>query len=200
MKGALIKAGYGLYVLSVKDDKKDNACIVNTFLQVTSAAPFDCVVAVSKLNYTHDILLGTRKLNLSVLTVDTPFEIYERFGLSSGRESDKFDGYKGIDRSTNGLYYLTEYTNAYMSLEVIGTEDFGSHTLFRVRLTDGEVLSDAESVTYAYYYRFVKKTPNSNITTGYRCIVCNYVWQGESLPDDFVCPLCKHGADSFVKL
>jgi len=195
---ALFKISYGLYVLSTKENGKDNACIVDAFSQVTSTEPFMCVVNVNKQNFTHDMLTNTKKFNLSVLTKDAPFELFERFGLQSGREKNKFEGYGGkVSRSGNGLLYFTENTNAFMSFDVTGTSDFGTHTMFTAKLTESDVLSSDESVTYSYYREFIKPGPQAK--AGWVCSVCGYVYEGEVLPEDYICPLCKAGAAAFVR-
>ena len=196
---ALFKIGYGLYVLSAQDGGKDNACISNTFLQVTSAEPFVCVITVNKQNLTHGMILNSKKFNLSVLTEKAPFEIYKRFGYQSGKNADKFAGLKGLSRSLNGLYCLTEYANAFLSCRVTNTADFGTHTMFIAELTESAVLSNDNGVTYAYYQQFVKPKPGAAKIQGYRCAVCNYFYEGETLPPDFICPICKHVVSDFVR-
>ncbi|MCL2061980.1 MAG: flavin reductase [Firmicutes bacterium] len=200
MNEALFKIGYGLYVLSAHEGGKDNACIANTFIQVTSAEPFVCLITVNKQTLTHDMIKNTGKFNLSVLTENAPFDIYKRFGYQSGKKADKFSGIKSVARSKNGLLYLTENTNAFLSCTVTGAADYGTHTLFTAQLTESAVLSDAESVTYAYYQRHIKPKPAAAAKKGYRCVICNYIYEGEPLPPDYICPICKHGAADFVKL
>ena len=197
---ALFKASYGVYLLSAKDDEKDNACIINTFLQVTSKTPAGCLISVNKQNYTNEMIARTRQFNLSVLTVETPFELLKRFGYQSGRTVDKFKDFAGYTRSENGLIYLTDYANAFLSLEVLEMIDFDTHTLFTARLAESRTLNPNESMTYDYYQRNVKPQPQSVKTSGYRCSVCGYVYEGEPLPPDFICPVCKHGAEVFVKI
>ena len=196
----LFKVGYGLYVLTAADGGKDNGCIINTVLQVTSSAPFVGVIAVNKQNHTHGMIMNSKEFNVSILTEDTPFEVFERFGFQSGRTADKFLGYGNVGRSKNGIVYLPQYTNAYLSFKVIDTIDFGSHTVFKAEITDGEVLGETASVTYAYYQNHIKPKPNTVGKTGYRCNICGYVYEGEFLPDDFICPLCKHGVKDFIKV
>ena len=195
---ALYKASYGLYLLSAKDGKQDNGCIINTFLQITSNAPFVCVISVNKQNFTNQIISKTRKFNLSTLTVETPFEILKHFGYQSGRSVDKFVDFTNFTRSANGLACLTGYANAFLSFDVLEVMDFDSHTVFKSILTECETLSNKESMTYDYYLQNVK--PKSQIAEkqGYRCNICGYVYEGEMLPPDFVCPICKHGATDFT--
>jgi len=195
---ALYKLGYGLYVLTAKDAGKDNGCIINTVLQVTSSPTLVGVITVNKQNHTHDMIMGTRKFNVSVLTTDTPFEIFQRFGFQSGATIDKFVDYTDVKKSANGILYLTKHTNAFLSFEVTGTMDFGSHTMFKADITGGEVLSGADSVTYAWYQQHIKPKPTTTANHGYRCNICGYVFEGGVLPSDFICPLCKHGASDFT--
>ena len=197
---ALFKIGYGLYVLTAKDDIKDNGCIINAVLQITSNPPFVGVISVNKQNYTHDMILKSGKFNISTLTTETPFDVFKHFGFQSGAAVDKFAGFQGISRSENGLIYLPEYANAYLSFEVTDTIDFGSHTMFRADITDGEVIGTAESLTYAYYQKHIKPNPQAAPKSGYRCNICNYIYEGDSLPEDFICPVCKHGASDFIKI
>ena len=197
---ALFKASYGLYLLSAKNGEQDNACIINTFLQITSDEPYISVVSINKQNFTSEIISKTRQFNLSPLTVETPFEIVKRFGFQSGRNVDKFKDFTGFTRSENGLVYLTDYANAFLSFDVLETIDFGSHLVFKAMLTESKTLNDKDSLTYAYYQRNVKPKPQAAEKRGYRCIICNYVYEGETLPPDFICPLCKHGVADFVKI
>ena len=195
---ALYKLGYGLYVLTAKDADKDNGCIINTVLQVTSSPTLVGVITVNKQNHTHDMIMGTRKFNLSVLTTDTPFEIFQRFGFQSGATIDKFVDYADVKRSDNGILYLKKHTNAFLSFDVTDALDFGSHTMFKADITGGEVLSGADSVTYAWYQQHIKPKPTTTANHGYRCNICGYVFEGGVLPSDFICPLCKHGASDFT--
>ena len=197
---ALFKASYGLYLLSAKNDEQDNACIINTFLQVTSNEPCICIISVNKQNFTNEIISKTRKFNLSTLTVETPFEILKRFGYQSGRNVSKFEDFTGFTRSENGLIYLNDFANAFLSFDVLETIDFGSHTMFKAMLTECETINNKESMTYDYYQRNVKPKPQAAEKKGYRCNICGYVYEGETLPPDFICPLCKHGASDFVKI
>jgi len=197
---ALYKASYGLYLLSAKNGEQDNACIINTFLQITSKDPVRCVISVNKQNFTNEMIAQTRKFNLSVLTVETPFEVFKRFGYQSGRDVNKFNGFTGFTRSENGLIHLTDYANAFLSFDVMEMLDFGSHTLFTATLAECKTLNQKESITYDYYQQNVKPRPQSVKKTGYRCIICGYEYEGEPLPPDFICPICKHGASDFVKI
>ncbi len=199
---ALFKVGYGLYVLTAKDGDRDNGCIINTVLQVTSAPPFVGVVTVNKQNFTHDMMIKSGLFNVSILTTETPFEVFKHFGFQSGKTVDKFADYDNMARSENGVIYLPEHTNAYLSFKVLDTIDFDSHTMFKADIVDGQILSKAESVTYTYYQQHIKPKPQPQEAKkhGYRCNICGYVYEGEHLPDDFICPWCKHGVADFTKI
>jgi len=197
---ALFKASYGLYLLSAKSGDKDNACIINTFLQVTSNVPVGCLISVNKKNFTNEMISRTREFNLSILTTETPFELLKRFGYQSGRDVDKFKDFTGFDRSENGLIFLTDYANAFLSFDVFEMKDFDSHTLFLAALSESLTLNQKESLTYDYYQRNIKPKPQSDRKKGYRCSICGYEYEGDTLPPDFICPVCKHGATDFVKI
>lgn len=194
----MYKLGYGLYVLTAKKDK-DNGCIVNSVMQV-STAPNRVIVAVNKMNLTHDMIVETGIFNVSVLTDSADFKIYQHFGYQSGKTVDKFSEYTGCRRSENGLLYITEKTNAMLSGKVIQTIDCVTHTLFIADVTDAAVLGEEESVTYAYYQKNVKQKPQQTQKSGYRCRICGYIYEGDELPADFICPVCKHGAADFEKI
>ena len=200
---ALFNIEYGVYVVTTDDGVKDNGCIVNTVCQVSST-PLRISVSINKNNYTHDVALARKKMNLNILDIDTPFSVFERFGFTSGRCADKFG--KGYDvslkRSENGIAILDKFANAYVSLEVEQYMDLDSHGLFICKVTEAEKLSDKESMSYLYYHANVKPQPVmiAEEGKGWRCVVCNYVYEGEELPADFVCPLCKHPACDFVHM
>ena len=200
---AFQKLSYGLFVLSAKADSKDNGCIINTAAQLTSS-PNRINIAVNKANYTHDMILNTGIFNISVLAEDTSFDTFKRFGFASGKDTDKFADFENsVARSANGLLYVTEGTNAFMSAKVVDSYDYGTHTLFIAEITEAEVLREEPSVTYAYYFEHIKPKPQPKIEEkkhGYVCKICGYVYEGDSLPDDFICPLCKHGVDDFEKI
>ena len=200
-KKAMYKLSYGLFVLSTRQDERDYGCIINTAGQVTSE-PNRISIAVNKANYTHDMLLKSGKFNVSILSEAASFATFQRFGFQSGRTVDKFAGYDGCARSANGILYVTEETNAFISATVEQTIDLGSHTLFIAAVDDMEVLSDAPSATYAYYQSSIKPKPEKPAAskTVWRCTVCGYVYEGEELPADFTCPLCKHPASDFEKV
>ena len=195
---ALFKIGYGLYVVTSNDGKKDNGLILNTVMQVTNA-PARIALAINKANYSHDVIKKSGAMTVNCLTVDAPFAVFERFGFQSGKSVDKFEGQE-IVRAQNGLAVLPEYSNAFFSLKVIDYSDLGSHGMFICEITEARVLSDKESMTYAYYHANVKPKPAQKKKSGYVCKICGYVYEGEPLPPDFICPLCKHGAEDFEKL
>ena len=193
---ALFKIGYGLYVVTTNDGTKDNGCIVNTVTQLTDS-PLRVAVNINKANYTYHIVHKTGILNVNCLSQDAPFKVFENFGFQSGRNADKFADCAGeIPRTDNGLVFLPRYINAVMSLKVLEEVDMDSHGMFICEVTEARVMSNAETMTYAYYHSNVKPKPQTEGKKGYVCKICGYVHEGE-LPDDFVCPLCKHGAADF---
>ena len=192
---ALFKIGYGLYVVTSNDGKKDNGLIVNTVTQVTNT-PNRLAVTINKENYSHHVIKQTGKMNINCLTVDAPFAVFEAFGFRSGRNVDKFANCEPL-RSDNGLVFLPRYINAFMSLAVEQYVDLDTHGMFICSVTEARVISDHETMTYAYYYSHVKPKPQTEGKKGYVCKICGYVYEGDPLPEDFICPLCKHGADDF---
>lgn len=196
---ALFKIGYGLYVLTAKDGSKDNGCIINTVMQVTSS-PLVITLGVNKQNYTHDMIMKTKEFNVSVLNVKSEFSIFKNFGFQSGRDVDKFADFKAVQRSENGLLYITENTNACISGKVLETFDFGTHTLFKAEVVNAMNFSDEETLTYSYYQKHVKPAPKPVEKSGWRCKICGYIYEGDPLPADFICPVCKHGAIDFEKI
>ena len=196
---ALFKIGYGLYVLTANDGVKDNGCIINTVMQVTSN-PCQIAIAVNKLNYTNKMIQSNKKFNISVLSESAEFDMFKHFGFQSGTEVNKFDDFIDAKRSPNGLYYITKDTNAYMSAYVKQEIDLGSHTMFVAQLVAAETLSDVPTVSYDYYQRNIKPKPQEVKKSGWRCKICGYVYEGEELPPDYICPLCKHGAADFEKI
>lgn len=198
---AFFKLSYGLFVLTAKDNDKDNGCIINTVTQLTDE-PKRITIAVNKQNLTHDMIMKTGVFNVSVLSQDVPFKIFQHFGFQSGRDTDKFAEFEDKSRSDNGLYYLNKYSNAFLSARVIETKDYGTHTLFIADIEQAEVLSDVPSVTYAYYFDHIKPKPQpaDEKKKGFVCKICGYVYEGEELPADFICPWCKHGAADFEPL
>ncbi len=192
---ALFNIGYGLYVVTSSDGKKDNGLIVNTVSQVTST-PNRVAVTINKQNYSHHVIKQSGVMNVNCLSVDAPFSVFENFGFRSGRTVDKFENTE-IFRSDNGLVFLPMYINSFMSLKVESYVDLGTHGMFICSVTEARVISKAETMTYAYYQNNVKPKPQTEGKKGYVCKICGYVYEGENLPDDFVCPLCKHGASDF---
>ena len=194
---ALFKIGYGLYVITSNDGRRDNGMIVNTVSQVTNS-PNRIAVCINKQNYTHHVVQQTGIMNLNCLSVAAPFSVFERFGFQSGRNVDKFDGSDfEVLRSDNGLRFLSKYINAMMSLKVESYVDLDTHGMFICTVTEARVLSDKETMTYNYYQSNVKPKPQTEGKKGWVCKVCGYVYEGEELPEDFICPLCKHGAADF---
>ena len=192
---ALFKIGYGLYVVTSNDGRKDNGLIVNTVSQVTSS-PNRVAVTINKQNYSHHVIQQTGVMNVNCLSVEAPFSVFENFGFRSGRTADKFAG-EELLRSDNGLVFLSRYVNAFMSLKVEQYVDLDTHGMFICTVTEARVLSDKETMTYTYYQQKVKPKPETAGKKGFVCKICGYVYEGDELPDDFVCPLCKHGAADF---
>ena len=192
---ALFKIGYGLYVVTCNDGKRDNGLIVNTVTQLTST-PNRVAVAINKDNYSHHVIKQTGVMNVNCLTVEAPFSVFENFGFQSGRSVDKFAGWSPL-HSDNGLVFLSKYINSFMSLKVEQYLDMCTHGLFICAVTEARVLSDKETMTYSYYQSNVKPKPQTAGKKGYVCKICGYVYEGDELPEDFVCPLCKHGAADF---
>ena len=192
---ALFNIGYGLYVVTCNDGKKDNGLIVNTVSQLTST-PNRIAVTINKQNYSHHVIKQTGVMNLNCLSTDAPFQVFESFGFRSGRTVDKFEGCTPL-RSDNGLVFLPRFINSFMSLKVEDYVDFGTHGMFVCSITEARVLSDKETMTYTYYQQNVKPKPKTESKKGYVCKVCGYVYEGDPLPEDFVCPLCKHGPADF---
>lgn len=198
-KNAMFKLTYGLFVLTAREEGKDNGCIINTAMQITTS-PNRMLIAVNKGNYTHDMILRTGVFNVSILSQEADFAVFQNFGFQSGRDADKFAGFSDVKRTENGLLCLTKQVNAVISARVVSTADYGSHTLFVAEVTDAEALSGIPSVTYQYYFDHIKPKPQQEKRKGYVCKICGYVYEGDPLPEDFVCPICKHGAEDFEPL
>jgi len=201
---AMYKLSYGLFVLTAKEGEKDNGCIINTAIQAAST-PNQISICVNKANYTHDMVMRTGEFTVSVISQKASFDLFKHFGFQTGREVNKFADFSDCKRGANGIYYITSGTNAYISVKVDKTVDLGSHTMFIGEITDMEVLDSASSATYEYYMNNIKpkpeevgKTPDGK--TVWRCKICGYEYIGEDLPDDFICPLCKHPASDFEKV
>lgn len=206
-KQAMYKLTYGLFVLTTTDGEKQNGCIVNTVSMITDS-PKRITVYVNKANYSEELLRKTGVFNVSVLTEKTPFEVFKQFGFCSGRDTDKY-AEKAYPKTENGLYYLPEYANAVLSAKVVDAYDYGTHTLFVAEVTEAKTLNEDKSVTYEYYQSNIKpkpEMPKSEDTAQAKkggkwvCKICGYVHEGEELPEDFICPWCKHPAEDFEKI
>lgn len=192
---ALFNIGYGLYVVTSNDGTKDNGLIVNTVTQVTNT-PNRIAVVINKENYSHHVIRQTGIMNINCLSQDAPFSVFENFGFQSGRNADKFKDFAPL-RSDNGLAFLPRYINSFLSLKVEDYVDLGTHGMFICSITEARVISDAETMTYTYYQNEVKPKPQTEGKKGFVCKICGYVYEGDELPEDFICPLCKHGAADF---
>lgn len=219
-QNALFQINYGLFLVAANENGKDNACIVNTVMQVTQN-PVRLLVSINNQNLTHDMVKNTGKLTVSVLTEKTPFSVYKHFGYQSGKQTDKFEDFDDVTRCANGCYRLNRNSSAFFCGTVYDSIALNTHTLFLIDVTAADVVSSEKPVTYDYYQKYVKqpykpatKKPettkatgesqnaegaNGTATNSYVCKVCGYVYEGESLPEDFICPICKHGASDFEK-
>ena len=195
---ALNNIGYGMYVVTCRDGNKDNGLIVNTVTQVTNT-PNRVAVTVNKLNYSCDVIAKTGLLNISTLSEDAPFKVYENFGFRSGKDTDKFAEFTNVQRASNGLLFLDKYANSLISCKVLSQVDLQTHVMFICDVTQCVQLSEHPTMTYAYYHQNVKPKPETD-KKGYVCKVCGWIYEGEELPEDIVCPLCKHGAADFEPL
>ena len=198
---AFYKMSYGLFIVTAREDGFDNGCIINTAIQVTTA-PNQISITVNKNNKTHDMIKRTGIFNVSVISEEADFELFKHFGFQSGANVNKFEDYPYALRSENYLLYITKGTNAVISARTVNEIDLGTHTMFIAEVTDAKVFSDAPAATYAYYHSDIKPKPQTKKTdkTVWRCKVCGYEYVGEELPEDFVCPLCKHPASDFEKV
>ena len=194
---ALFNIGYGLYVVTSNDGKKDNGLILNSIMQLTSS-PAKIGVTINKSNYSHDVIKESGKMNINCLTVEAPFKLFEKFGFKSGRDANKFEG-MAPRRSANGLAVLNNYVNSYISLEVTDYIDLGSHGMFIAEVTEAKNLSTVETMSYSYYHKNVKPKPKPqpDAPKGYICKICGFIHYDETLPEDFECPICKHGPEDF---
>jgi len=197
----MFKLSYGLFVLTARDGDKDNGCIINTVTQIT-ASPLRISIAVNKANFTCNMILKTKEFNISILTESATFDIFERFGFHSGRDTDKFKGCTYNDRAANNIRYVPEHTNAMISAKVSESIDYGTHMLFIADITQAFMISKEPSVTYQYYFDHIKPKPQpaKEGKKGFVCKICGYVYEGDKLPGDYICPLCKHGAVDFEKI
>lgn len=201
---AMYKLTYGLFVLTANNGGKHNGCIINTAAQVTSD-PNRISIAVNRANLTHDMIMENKKFNISIISQDAKFELFKHFGFQSGRDVDKFEGFTGYRKALNDVNYITEGTNAYISAWVQETVDLGTHTLFIAAVTNMEVLKDVPSASYEYYQKNIKPKPQpvskeQSDKTVWRCTVCGYEYEGDELPKDYICPLCKHPASDFERV
>ena len=203
---AMYKLSYGLFICTAVEGEKMNGCVINTAAQIASE-PNQISVAINKANYTHDMVMRTGKCNISVISNEADFALFKHFGFQSGRDVDKFADYpkESYAMAENGIPYITAGTNAYFSLSVRQTVDLGSHTLFICTPDFMTVLSDVSSCTYEYYQNNIKPKPQAvgatpKGETVWRCLICGYEWVGEELPDDFICPICKHPKADFEKI
>ena len=212
-KNVMNKLSYGIFVCTAKEGEKDNGCIINTVTQLTTT-PNVVSIAVNKANYTHDMIVRTREFNVSVINEDGEFEMIKQFGFQSGKDVDKFSPESGhwmeenkseCKRAANGIMYITKGVNSYISCKVKESMDLGTHTLFICEVTYGEILNDVPSATYAYYHQHIKTQVEQVGTTAdgkavWKCKICGYVYEGDPIPDDFICPWCKHPSDDFERV
>ena len=195
---AMHRLSYGLFLLTAKSKAgTDNGCILNTVMQITDS-PKRVIVAINKANLTHDLVLEVGTFCISILTEQTPFKVFEQYGFTSGRTADKF-AQSTYPRDNTGNIYINDYANAYISGKVVASHDCGTHTLFIADVTESSVLSDIPSVTYQYYFDRIKPAPKlpNTAKSAWVCNICGYVYEGDALPEDYVCPICKHGAEAF---
>lgn len=198
-QNAMYKLTYGLFILTAKENGRDNGCIVNTVTQVT-AEPNRIMVAVNKGNLTHDMIVNTGAFNVSILSEKSKFETYKHWGFQSGRDVDKMESIS-YGRSENGIVFIADQTNAMISAKVVSMTDLGTHTLFLADVTDARSFNEDPSVTYAYYQKNIKQAPASvDKKKGFICTVCGYVYEGDTLPEGYICPICKHPASDFKPL
>lgn len=202
-KKAMYALSYGLFVLTTREGEKDNGCIINTGMQVTTT-PNRILFAVNKGNYTHDLLLKSNRFTLSVISEEADFSLFQRFGFQSGRETDKFAGFADVVRGENEVLRPTKGINAWLNGWVVSATDLGTHTLFLADVVDGDVVSAAPSATYAYYQSNIKPKPEAPKEKSEKkrwvCKVCGYIYEGDTLPADFICPICKHPAEDFEEM
>lgn len=202
-KKAMYALSYGLFVLTTREGEKDNGCIINTGMQVTTT-PNRILFAVNKGNYTHDLLLKSNRFTLSVISEEADFSLFQRFGFQSGRETDKFAGFADVVRGENEVLRPTKGINAWLNGWVVSATDLGTHTLFLADVVDGDVVSAAPSATYTYYQSNIKPKPEvpkeKSEKKRWVCKVCGYIYEGDTLPADFICPICKHPAEDFEEM
>ena len=195
---SLHNVSYGLYVLTAKENEKDNGCIINTVSQVT-ASPLSISVTVNKNNFTHDMIMNTKGFSVSVIAEGASFDLFKQYGFKSGRNVNKFEG-EDVLRSDNGLVFLSKNINSFMSLKVDDYVDLDTHGMFICSIAESRIINDTDTMTYTYYQNNVKPKPDTEGKKGYVCKICGYVYEGDKLPDDFICPLCKHPASDFEEI
>lgn len=194
----MFNISYGLYILTAKTDKL-NGCVINALTQVTST-PNKIMISVNKNNFTTEQILKTKKFNISILNEDVTFDLIKRFGFASGRDTNKFEDFTDYKIAENEIPYITQGTNSYLSAEVINTRDLGTHYEFLAEVAKEVSLNNLPSITYAYYQANIKpKTTQTQTKVVYICSICGYVYEGDLLPEDFICPWCQHDATFFVK-
>lgn len=196
---AVNKIGYGLYILTANCEGVDNGCIINSVCQV-ALNPDRIIVSVNASGYTCELIEKSRKFNLSILSEETPFYVFEHFGFVSGRIKNKFEKSDNVFRSNNGIYVVPKYANSFLSADVTDVIDMGTHKLFVATVTQQEILDDSPSITYDYYHKNTKPKPQETKKEGYRCEICGYIYEGDNIPEDFICPICKHGVSDFSKI
>jgi flavin reductase (DIM6/NTAB) family NADH-FMN oxidoreductase RutF len=194
---ALYNLTYGLYLLSTREEGKDYGCIINTAVQV-ARDPDRIAISVQNNNKTCEVLKRTELFNLTAITEDAPFDLFKQFGMQSARDVEKFRGYPGVDRAPNTLPILSRHGNMYLSVYVDQVMDLGSHTLFIGQILDGEVLSNKPSCSYGHYQANIKPKTKKAAAKQWECRICGHIYEGEEVPDDYLCPLCKHGKEDFV--
>ncbi len=196
---AVNKIGYGLYILTAHYDGIDNGCIINTVSQV-ALSPDRIMISVNNSAYTAELIKKSGKFNISILTEETPFYVFEHFGFFSGRDKNKFEKNDNLFRTENGIYVVPKYANSFICAEVTDTVELGTHTMFIANITHQDILTDEASITYDYYHKNTKPKPQETKKEGYRCEICGYIYEGDEIPEDFICPICKHGVADFSKI
>lgn len=199
---AVNKINCGMYILTSKDGDFNNGCIINTVMQVTSQ-PLKIAITVNKSNYSTEIIEKTGLFNVSCIDESANFSIFENFGFHSGRDTDKFSNFSAYKKAENGIYYITEHTNAFLSAKVVDKIDVGTHIMFIAEVTDADVLSEIPSASYSYYHTNIKPKPKKQENSDkvrWVCKICGYIYEGDELPEDFICPICGHPASDFEKM
>ncbi|MGL4484365.1 MAG: flavin reductase [Anaerovoracaceae bacterium] len=206
----LFKISYGLYIITARDGEKDNGCVINTLMQIT-ANPLKIQVVLNKDGLTHDMIKTTGKFTVNLLNTEAKFETFKHFGFQSGNAVNKFDAtvieeedtrelLESVNRTKNGTHHLSKQVNSYITANVSETIDAGTHTIFIADVIEAEKINDVDSLTYDYYQKNIKPKPETSDKKGWRCKICGYIYEGNPLPEDFICPICKHGAVDFEKI